>query len=487
MLKTISQHRLHALAMPLALATGLTALLSGCAVGPDYVRPTVAAPQALTRSAIATALPVGSSEISTQWWQAFGSAELNQMVQEALDKSPTIEAAQATLRAAHQNVIAQRGYFLPTVQVGYNPSRQNTGQSMSAPLNSGDSLYTYHTAQLSVSYSPDLFGGNRRQVEGLQAAEENQYLQLQAARLSLAANLVGAVIQTSMFQEQSVLLQEATEAAQQQLQHMRKQLANGYASGMDVATQQTLLLQLQQQLPPLQKSLEQTRNLIATLMARTPDQAPAVLPLSSFKLPLLPQVVPSQLVEQRPDIRAAATQVQQASAAVGVATAARLPQLSISAAYGGGATSFASMFSAGNITWALGAGLLAPIFSGGTLQAHQKAAQAELEASTASYKSTVLSAFQDVANSLYAVDTDARALQMSQDSESASQTTWNLSNSQLKAGYASLPTALAAKQSWLQARAASVAAQGSLYGDVIALYQSLGGGVLNAKAEPDKP
>ena len=151
-----------------------------------------------------------------------------------MEKSPSIEAAQATLRAAHQNVAAQRGYFLPSVQLGYNPSRQNTGQSMSPPLNN-DSLYTYHTAQLSVSYSPDLFGSNRRQVEGLQAAEENQRLRLQAARLSLAANLVATVIQTSMLQEQSMLLQQAVDAAQQQLQHMRKQQANGYASGMDVA------------------------------------------------------------------------------------------------------------------------------------------------------------------------------------------------------------------------------------------------------------
>ena len=484
MRKTIQQSKLSAL----SLTASLTVLLAGCAVGPDYVRPEIQAPQSLTRGPVATALPVSAAaEISSQWWQAFGSAELDGMVQEALSQSPTLEAARATLRSAHQNVIAQRGYFLPTVQVGYNPSRQNTGQSMSPPLDNGDSLYTYHTAQLSVSYSPDLFGSNRRQVEGLQSAEENQRLQLQAAQLSLAANLVGAVIQASMLQEQSTLLEQAVEAAQQQLQHMRKQQANGYASGMDVATQQTLLLQMQQQLPPLQKSLEQTRNLIATLMARTPDQAPALVPLSSFKLPALPQVVPSRLVQQRPDIRAAETQVQQASAAVGVATAARLPQLSISAAYGGGATTFARMFSAGNVTWSLGAGLLAPIFSGGTLLAHQKAAQAELEASAASYKSTVLSAFQDVANSLYAVDTDARALQMNQNSESASQTTWNLSNSQLKAGYASLPTALAAKQSWLQARAATVATQGSLYGDVIALYQSLGGGVLNVKTEASNP
>ncbi|GGH58561.1 histidine kinase [Comamonas phosphati] len=460
-------------------AVALAALLAGCAVGPDYVRPQVAKPQSLTRGPLSTAAQASAAQsIDAQWWKAFGSAPLNTMVEDALRQSPTIEAAEATLRAAHQNVIAQRGYFFPSVQLGYSPSRQNTGQSMSPPLNNGDSIYTYHTAQLSISYTPDLFGANRRQVEGLQAQEEGQRLQLQAARLSLAGNLVAAVIQTSMLQEQAALIGQAVEAAQEQLAHMRKQQANGYASGMEVATQQTLLIQLQQQLPPLQKSLEQTRNLVATLMGRTPDQSPPVLPLSSFSLPAMPQTIASQLVEHRPDIRIAETQVQQASAAVGVATAARLPQLSITAAYGGGATTFAKMFTAENTTWALGANLLMPLFKGGTLLAQQKAAQAGLQAAAATYQGTVLSAFQDVANALYALDTDSHALRMSRESEQASQTTLNLTNSQLKAGYASRPMYLAARQSWLQARAASVAAQGSLYGDTVALYQSLGGGVL---------
>lgn len=468
-----------------AITCAVSLLLAGCAVGPDYVRPPVASTDSLTRSPLADAGATisNSAYVDEHWWEAFGSSQLNSWVEEALKLSPTIEAAQATLRAARQNVIAQRGYFLPSVQAGFNPSRQNTGQSISPPLNSGDTLYSYHTAQLSVAYAPDLFGSNRRQVEGLQANEEYQRLQLQAARLTLASNLVGAVIQSSMLQEQSSLIAQAVDAAQEQLEHMRKQQANGYASGMDVATQQTLLIQLQQQLPPLKKSLEQTRNLVATLMGRTPDGAPPVPALASFTMPTLPQAIASQLLEQRPDVRASEAQVHQASAAVGVAIAARLPQLSITAAYGGGATTLANMFSAGNITWALGASLLQPLFDGGTLKARQGAAQAQLEASAATYKGTVLSAFQDVANSLYAVDTDANALRMSQASEQASQTTFKLTSSQLNAGYASKPVYLAAKQSLLQAQAATVATQGSLYGDVVALFQSLGGGVLNPNSQ----
>lgn len=463
------------------LCAALALLIGGCAVGPDYRRPDLPRPASLTR----VRLPGEgmSATVDAQWWKAFGSPELDALVQEAMDNSPTLEAARATLKAARQNVIAQRGFFFPSVQLGYERTRQNTGQSMSSALESGEALYSYHTAQLSVSYAPDLFGANRRQVEGLQAAEESQRLQLQAAKLTLAGNLVAAVIQTAMLKEQAGLTARAISTAQEQLQHMHRQQQNGFASGLDVATQQTLLLQLEQSLPPLQLGLEQTRNLVATLLARTPDAAPPVPALASFQLPALPKAIASQLVEHRPDIRVAETEVQQASAAVGVAMAERLPQLSITAAYGGGATRLSQMFSAGNTVWSLGTGLLQPLFSGGTLTARQRAAAAQLEAATAQYRNTVLSAFQDVANALYAVDAASRALRMSEQSRQASHATWELTRSQFQQGYAAKPALLAAEQSLLQAQAAAVGAQGSLYGDAVALFQALGGGVLHADTQ----
>ncbi|WP_373764718.1 efflux transporter outer membrane subunit [Delftia acidovorans] len=460
----------------LGLAGACVLSLAGCAVGPDYARPAVPRADALTREPLATA--GHSGPVQRQWWKAYGSPELDALVQEALERSPTIEAATATLRAARQNVIAQRGFFYPTVQLGYNRTRQNTGQSMSPALNSGETLYSYNTAQLSINYTPDIFGGNRRQVEGLMASEEGQRLQLQAARLTLASNVAGGMLQAAMLAEQAHLIEQAIAAAQEQLRHMRLQQRNGYASGLDVATQQTLLVQMQQALPPLRKELEQTSNLLATLTGRTPDQAPEVPPLSSFSQPQLPQAVASALVEQRPDVRIAETDVQQASAAIGVARAARLPQLSITAALGGGATSFARMFAAGNPTWALGAGLLQPLFAGGTLQARERAAQAEFDAAAARYRGAVLSSFQDVANALYALDIDAKAVEMAQEGEKASRSTLDLTRTQLRNGYSAQPAALAAEQSWLQARAAHVAARGALLGDTVALYQALGGGVL---------
>ncbi|XAH21888.1 efflux transporter outer membrane subunit [Xylophilus sp. GW821-FHT01B05] len=456
---------------------GLTALaVAGCAVGPDYVKPVVATPAALTRQPLATAGTGGP--VARDWWKAFGSPALDDMVAQALARNPSIEAAQATLQAAHQNVIAQRGFFFPSVAASYNGSRQNVGQSQSSPLESGSTLYNYHTAQLNISYTPDVFGANQRQVEGLQATEEGQRLQLEAARLTLASNLVGAVLQAAMLAEQSTLTEQAVAAMQEQLRYMRKLQRNGYASGLDVATQENLLTQIQQALPPLQKQLEQTRNLIAVLGGQTPDTALPAIDLAAIRLPQLPAAVASDLVAQRPDVRAAETQVQTASAAIGVAKAARLPQLSITAALGGGATSFSQMFAAGNSTWALGLGLLQPIFSGGTLTARQRAAEAELKTAAAQYRGTVLSAFQNVADTLYALDIDTRALHVAEASEAATRTSFELTQSQLRQGYSSQPSVLAAQQAWLQARAARVAAYGTLLGDAVALYQALGGGVL---------
>ncbi|WP_370590549.1 efflux transporter outer membrane subunit [Xylophilus sp. ASV27] len=454
----------------IALAVG------GCAVGPDYVKPAVPTPAALTREPLATAGSGGP--VARDWWKAFGSPTLDAMVAQALARSPTIEAAQATLKAARENVIAQRGFFFPSLSAGYNASRQKVGDSLSPPLNSGATLYNYHTAQLNISYAPDVFGANRRQVEGLQAAEEGQRLQLEAARLTLASNLVAAALQAAMLAEQSALLGQAVATTQEQLRYMRKLQRNGYASGLEVATQENLLIQMQQQLPPLQKQLEQTRNLIAVLGGQTPDTPLPAMALSSVRLPQLPTAVASDLVAQRPDVRAAETQVQAASAAIGVAKAARLPQLSITAALGGGATAFSQMFAAGNGTWALALGLLQPIFSGGTLSARQRAAEAELQAAAAQYRGTVLGAFQNVADTLYALDIDTRSLRMAEASEAATRTSFELTQLQLRQGYSSQPSVLAAQQAWLQAQAARVAAYGTLLGDTVALYQALGGGVL---------
>lgn len=463
---------------PLSLIAIFALGLSACAVGPDYVRPTVSAPAVLTRTPLPSAGTAGP--VTPQWWRAFGSSELDHLVEEALARSPTLDAAEATLAVARENVVAQRGFFFPTVQAGYNATRQNVGQTVSAPLNSGETIYNYHTAQLNIAYAPDLFGGNRRQVENLQAMADGQRFQLEAARLTLISNLVGAVLQTSMLEEEFALTQQAVNAIQEQLRYVRSLQRNGYSSGIDVATQENLLTQAQQTLAPLQKQLEQTRNLVNVLGGRTPDVAAPSIPLAAIKLPSPPAAVASDLVEHRPDVRAAATQVHAASAAIGIARAARLPQLSITAALGAGATTLANLFASGSSTWILGAGILQPVFMGGTLAARERAADAAYRVAAAQYRGVVLGAFQNVADSLYALEIDTQSLRTAQASESATHTSFELTQSQLRQGYTSRPAALATQQAWLLASAARVAAQGTLLGDTVALFQAVGGAVLEA-------
>ncbi len=458
-----------------AIAAAVVLALSGCAaVGPDYEKPAAPLPAALTRDALPLDLRAGP--VAPDWWTVFGSPQLDAMVAEGLARSPTVETAQATLRAAQENVTAQRGLFYPQVQAGVNATRQNVGRVQQSPLNSGDTVFRYHTASLSVGYAPDLFGGTRRAVEQAQATADNQRWQLEGARLTLASNLVGAILQTAMLAEQADLTAQAVAAMQEQLRAMRNLQRNGYSSGLDVATQENLLSQVQQSLPPLEKSLEQSRNLTAVLMGRTPDAALPTLRMADIRPPALPRAVPSELVARRPDVRQAEADLHAASAAIGVAKAARFPQLSLTASLGGGATEFGQMFAAGNTVWSIGSGLLAPIFAGGTLQARQRIAEAQFDAAAAQYRLSVLTAFQNVADTLYALSIDQRALQVADASVAATQAGYQLTQSQLDRGYASRPSMLAAQQAWLQAQSARVATYGTLIGDSVALYQALGGG-----------
>ncbi len=420
---------------------------------------------------------VANTQIDRNWWTAYGSPELNQLVERALANNPTVEVALANLKIAQESVTAQRGFFYPTIQAGFGISQQNVGQSLSSPLTSGASIYSFQSAQLSVGFVPDLFGGNQRQVEGLLANQEIQAYQLDALRTTLASNVVAAALQEAILKEQIRLTEQTIALAMEQLQHIRGMYARGYLSVIDVAQQENALTQVQQALPVLQKQQQQTRNLLAVLLGQTTDQALPSLSLDTVRLPAqLPTAIPSETIAQRPDVRAAQAMVHASSAQVGVAQANRLPQFQISALLGGGATTLAQMFSPDNTFWSLGASIAQPIFSGGTLLARKRAAEAALDASKAQYRSTVLIAFQNVADTLYALASDGKALEIAGASQGASQRTLSLVLAQLTQGYAARPAVLASQQAYLQSQVNFQTAYAFYLGDTVALYQALGGG-----------
>jgi len=449
--------------------------LHGCAVGPDYRRPETPTAQSYTREPLETtaAAPVIGGEAQTyqpgveipsQWWKLFGSELLNELVQQAFENNPTIDSAHAALRQARAYASAQRAAFFPTLGAGYEASRQRepTG-TISPTLESEESIYTLHTAQLSLAYAPDIFGLNRRSVESLVAEAEMRRFQLNAAYLTLAANVVTTAIEEASLREQIKTSEEIVTAATRMLALIKLQAELGFSSEIDIAAQETELAQAEQALPPLRKELEQARNRLAVLTGKLPaqDDTPAIT-LESLQLPQeLPLSLPSQLIEQRPDVRAAEAQVHAASALVGVAVANRLPQFFISATYGGSSTQFRRMFADGNRFWSITGNVSQTIFAAGGLYRLQKAAEAALDQATADYRSVVLEAFQEVADTLYALDADAKELAAAATAEKAAKKYYDLTQHQLEVGYIDSLTLLSASQAYQQTRIALIQVQAS--------------------------
>lgn len=467
------------------------ALCGACAVGPDFHRPPAPEDRSFAREPmVATAaapVAAGAAQrfdpalpVPQRWWREFGSPQIDRLVERAFQRNPTVQAARAALRQAHESTAAQFGAYLPALQAGYSATRAGNAVGTLAPtLNSGIAVYTLHTAQVSVGFAPDVFGLNRRTVEALAAQEESQRFQLQAAYLTLASNCVAAAIQLASLQAQIDASEDVIQALRRSLDLLREQARVGYASPLDVAAQESALAQAQQALPPLKRQLEQTRDLLAVLAGATPAQDPLMhLDLDSLKLPeRLPLTVPSALVEQRPDVRAAQAHVHSASAEVGVAVANRLPQFSITGAYGGAALQFSRMFADADKFWDISGGVTQTLFDFGQLRHRQHAAQAALDQARAQYRNVVLTAFQNVADSLYALQSDADALAAAAAAEAAARKTLDLTRHRLQAGDMNVLALLSAQQAFQQTRMARVQAQAARFTDTAALYQALGGAI----------
>jgi NodT family efflux transporter outer membrane factor (OMF) lipoprotein len=472
---------------------GVAMLLAGCAVGPEFERPDAPAVERYTKDPLpeataASAVTGGAAQrflagrdIPGEWWQVFHSAPLDALIEEALKANPTVTAAQAALRQAHELTLAGEGAFFPTVQAGFNASRNKTAQSLSPATASGNLYYSLYTAQLSVSYVPDVFGGTRRQVESLLAQEENQRFQLEAAYLTLTANLVAAVVTEASLRGQIAATEETIGVQRQSLDILRRQLTIGQVAGADVAAQEAALAQAEAALPPLRKQLAQQRHLLAVLIGRTPNDEPkAAFDLESLHLPEeLPVSLPSRLVEQRPDIRAAEEQLHAASAQIGVAIANMLPQINLSANGGTTALTTAALFGPGTAFWTIAASAAQTIFDAGTLLHKKRAADAAFDQAASQYRETVLTGFQNVADALAEIQTDADGLVAATAAERAAAKSLEIAQRQLAIGAVNYLALLNAQNTYQQALNNLVQAQAARFADTAALFQALGGGWWN--------
>jgi NodT family efflux transporter outer membrane factor (OMF) lipoprotein len=464
------------------------AALAGCTVGPDFRRPEPPAVQDYT----ATALPsqtastptalgevqrfVAQGSISAAWWQQFGSPKLNALIERALQSSPTLAAAQATLRQAEQTYAAQAGStLLPQAngQLGVQRQRMTPAvQGQTGP----ERTFTLYNASVGVSYNLDLFGGNRRALEALAAQTDFQRFQLEGARLALAANVATAAVTKAQLAAQIAASEEILAAQTEQLELTRRRLALGNATELDVVSLQTQVEQTRAGIVPLRNRLEQTGHLLAILIGEPP--AAATIPsltLADFKLPTdLPVQVPSELARRRPDIRASEALLHVASAQYGVAVSRLYPQLTLTGNVGSEALASAALFGPNSLVWGLAGQLAQPLFNAG-LRPAARAAEAGFDAAAANYRQTVLQALRNVADVLRALDNDAQALQAEAAADASAQRSLDLVRQQYRLGAATYLQLLIAQQQAQQTRIGLIAAKAQRLADTAALYVAMGG------------
>lgn len=480
----MSSYKSHRTLLPLLIAA-----ISGCAVGPDFKAP--AAPdtnrytaEQLPDRTAATAVTGGEAQtfqpgkaVPEQWWTLFGSNQLNQLVEQAFNSSPSVESADAALRRAQENLKAQRGSLFPSLDANASAQRQRASGAAFGQATDSSSLYSLYNASVDVSYTLDLFGGVRRGIEAQAAVVDFQRYQLQATYLTLAANVVTSSISEASLRAQITATDEIIAAFERQLKITEQQYELGGVSTAEVLSARSNLASTRATLPPLQKQLSAVQNQLAVYLGRLPSERESThFELAELTLPQeLPLSVPSELVRQRPDIRAAEASLHQASAQVGVATANMYPQLSISGSFGSQALSSGDLFN--DHIWNIGAGLTQPLFHGGSLNAQRRAAIAAFDQSAADYRNTVLKAFQNVADSLRALETDAESLSAQHEAMTAAQSSLDLTEKQYALGSVSYLNLLTAQRQYQQARISYLQALASRYQNTAALFQALGGGL----------
>jgi NodT family efflux transporter outer membrane factor (OMF) lipoprotein len=474
--------------------------LAGCAVGPDFQRPAVPEKAGFAESPLphqipaATAEPGGEAQqiragndVAHDWWTLFHSEALNKFIADALKDSPSVAAAGAALRQAQEVLAANRGsLLLPGVDGKLGAARdRETGAQIG--FQTPPQTFNLYNAQVSVSYTLDLFGGIRRQLEGIAAQVDYQQEQLRAAQLALTANIVTAVIREAQLRDQIQALRDVESLQRDGLKIVERRFEVGAVTRTDVLNQRSALAATVALIPPLERQRAQMRHLLAVYAGRTPSELDlAAIDLARLQLPVdLPVSLPSELARQRPDILAAEATLHAASAQVGVATANLYPQITLGGNWGVVSLTASQLFKPDSVAWGLSAGILQPIFHGGALAAQRRAAVAAFDEAAANYRLTVLTAFANVADSLRALEVDAESLAATTDAFVQARDAAALAQKQFEVGATSYLALLTAQQQLRQAAVQMVQARADRFADTAALFQSIGGGWWNTPA--DKP
>jgi NodT family efflux transporter outer membrane factor (OMF) lipoprotein len=461
------------------------ALLSACTVGPDFRSPPPPAITSLTPMPLSNSAAQGPRQvyvpgldIPRRWWELFHCKALNSLVTRGIERSPDLEAARATLRAADANTQAARGAYFPQVTANAGPSWQRPSATQPQLPGLGTSPYTISTAQLSISFVPDVFGLNSRHVESLAAQAEAQYFEVEAAHLTLTSKLALAAIEEASIREESKFGELNITVAADVLALLRRQMNVNEATRIDVASQEVTLSQFEQTLQSLRKRLAGNRDLMAALTGGFAGEGiPEKFEFDCLRLPTeLPLSLPASIVRQRPDVRAAEANMHAATAEVGVAIANRFPQFNLTA--NAGASAIAQVAGAANpfLFWTIAGSAAQTLCDGMSLQQRQRAAEAGLDRSAALYRSTVFAAFQNVADVLQTIDADRKLFAAADSGAKAARDNLQLTRRLLAQRLASVLQVLSAQEMHARARSAHAQAKAALRADAVLLFQALGGG-----------
>jgi NodT family efflux transporter outer membrane factor (OMF) lipoprotein len=422
-------------------------------------------------------------DIPGDWWTMFHSPRIEALVTQALKANPDLAAAQATLREAGENRRAEQGALVPSIGASASATRERISTATFGGAFGGSSVppFTLYDPSLSLSYTLDVFGGIRRQVEQLGAQVDYERFELEATYLSLTSNVVLAALTEASLEAQIAATQDIIRIYQQAVTVTQNRFTLGGVSRSDVLSQQASLAASVATLPPLQKQLEQERNQLAVYLGTTPSHfSGPTIDLAALTLPEdLPVSLPSRFVEQRPDIQAYEALLHSATAQVGVATANMLPQVTLNASYGYEGTSLSNLFTPTGLVWSLAGAVSQPVFEGGTLRARKRSAEAAVQVAAAQYSSTVNTAFQSVANALVAIQRDAETLRADLQSEQTAAASLQVAQGQYAAGGITFVQVLQAEQTYQSAHLSLVSAQAARFTDTVELFQALGGGWWN--------
>ena len=466
----------------------MTISIAGCAVGPDFETPlpppvTSLSPAPLRTSRVADPEQqayVRGLDIPQRWWELFRCPQLNSVLARAIDGNADLEAARATVRIANANTRAAQSSFFPQVGASFAPSWQKPTAAQAQVSGVGASPYAVSTAQLTVSYSADIFGLNRRRVESLAAQAEAQHFELEATYLTLTSRLVLAAIQEASLRDEIASAEGSVAIAEEVLVLLTKQLEAHEATRLDASAQVVALTQFQQALLSLRKRLATNRDLIAALTGRfAGDGVKERFDFACLRLPPdLPLSLPSVIVRKRPDVRAAEANMHAATAEISVAIANRLPQFNLTANVGASASAIAKLASVSSplLFWSLVGTAAQTLFDGMNTEQKQRAAEAGLERAAALYRGTVIAAFQNIADVLQTIEADRDLLLAADRGVKAAELNLDLTRQLLKQGLANTLQALSAQQMYAQARSSYAQARAAQRANTVLLFQAVGGG-----------